>query len=160
MTEGPPSGIKPLMKFSPIFLLTATLICLNVWAGPNSRDCEYYKDVEARFLCGRQGYPINYGYRMCNLYLRQQHSVSPGLRQWFPKVRYCLQKYLHNNQTKFHGCQDLKAKALRSHVGCYVKTGFCALSWSDRLTIVRSLEWGVFSRDVLAQAYAVQQACP
>ena len=160
MTEESLSGIKPLMKFSPIFLLTATLISLNVWAGPNSRDCEYYKDVEARFLCGRNGYPLNYGYRMCKMYLRQQHSVSPGLRKWFPKVRFCLQNYLHKNQTKFRGCNDLQARALKSHVGCYVKTGFCELSWSDRLAIVRSLQWGVFSPDVLAQAYEVGRACP
>ena len=160
MTVGAPSGIKLLMYFSQIFLLTATLISLNVWSGPTSRNCEYYRDIEARFLCGRAGYPLNYGYRMCKLYLGQQSQVSPGLKNWFPKVRFCLQKYLYNNQTRFHGCEDLKARALNSHVACYVKTGFCELPWSDRLSIIRSLQWGVFSPEVLAQAYGVQRACP
>jgi hypothetical protein len=128
-------------------------------APPSSRSCDYYYEVERDYKCGEHGYPLDFGHRLCEKYLTAQPNVSKSLRLWFPKVRYCLQVYLENNRGNFRGCQDLRRKALKSHTTCYEKTGFCDLSFSDKMTILRVTAMDLANLDILRMSFDIQRIC-
>lgn len=126
---------------------------------PSSKSCEYYKTVEASYQCGRSGYPLQFGYRLCEKYRKAEASMSKAVKRWFPKIRLCLQEYIARNHGNFRSCSDLHQRAIDSHIGCYLKTGFCELSWADSIQILRVTSTDILNSDIIALSAKVNFAC-
>lgn len=132
----------------------------SCWAaGPSRTDCGYYKQIEEEYKCGPKGYPLKFGYPLCQKYLKSEPNLSKNLKKWFPKVRHCLQDYIERKHGSIRDCQDLKVKALNSHIGCYKQTGFCELYFSDRLSILNVTSTDIFNGDVVSLAMKVTAEC-
>jgi len=140
-------------------LLLLLLFSAFTYAGPSETDCHYYLEVEQNFKCGLRGYPLNFGHRLCEKYLRLEPEARDAVQLWFPKVRFCLQEYLEVNSGSFLDCKDLREKALDSHVGCYAQTGFCELSAKDERQILRMTGIDLLRPSVLSLALKVRSAC-
>lgn len=140
------------MKYLFLLLLSFTAI-----AGPSETDCHYYLEVEESYKCGPRGYPLNFGHRLCEKYLRAEPEARTGVQLWFPKVRFCLQDFIAGGS--FLDCQDLRRQAINSHVDCYKKTGFCELSSKDERQIIRMTAAELFRPSVLSLALRVKSEC-
>src|SRR5690349_12841923 len=119
------------------FLVLVALLSSVAFAGPSETDCQYYQEIENAHQCGPRGYAMNFGYRLCEKYLKAQPRTTENVQAWFPKVRLCLQQYLEETNGLFTTCKDLKSRALESHLACYLSTGFCELNKHDRRQILR-----------------------
>ena len=144
------------MKALILFLM---LIPLTLQAAPSRRNCSYYLDVEKEYSCGFNGYPLKFGYRLCNKYLSAESQMPQRVKTWFPKIRLCLQKYLEDQRGAIRDCSDLHRKAINSHIGCYVQTGFCDLGVMDQAAILRVTSTDVLNPDVLGLSFKVKAAC-
>lgn len=143
------------MKF-----LLLTLLSSSVFAArPSSKSCDFYKTVEASYRCGTSGYPLQFGYRLCEKYRKAEPSMSKAVKRWFPKVRFCLQDYIARNHGSFRSCSDLHQRAIDSHIGCYLKTGFCDLSWGDSVQILKVTSTDILNTDIIALSAKVNYAC-
>ncbi len=73
---------------------------------------------------------------MCEKYLSAESKVNDNLKWWFPRVRLCLQEELKKmNKTS---CDQISDDAFKSHLPCYVKTGFCYLNILDKIALVEA----------------------
>lgn len=127
---------------------------------PNSENCDYYYEVENQYNCGKKGYPLKFGFRMCELYKKAEPKMPERVKEWFPKVRLCLQQFIHDNQFfSEKSCKDLRKAALNSHVKCYEDTGYCQLSFSDKLKIIEVTSTNMFSTSILSMAFKVESSC-
>src|SRR5205085_265974 len=109
------------MKF---VFFTLTFLCsfISLAQGPSEDNCDFYDEVEQQYQCGSKGYALSYGKKYCQRYLSVETNMSSDVQEWFPKVRFCLQKYLDDNFDNIRDCEELRHKAIGSHFNCYVKT--------------------------------------
>lgn len=126
--------IDRAMKFLFIPQIAGLLFPVLALATPpaSSLSCDYYPQIEQELRCGPQSYFQKWGDPMCRTYLQYESNpikslfLTAELKQWFPQVRLCLQAYL-SSQTDLN-CANLDHHANRSHIECYVQTGYCELS--------------------------------
>lgn len=142
-----------------LFLLLIFCLPFVANAGPSRNSCAYYLQVEAEEHCGPDGYPLKFGYRLCEKYLEAQPTMRPNVRRWFPKIRYCLQNYLEDYRGTIRDCSDLHRKAINSHVGCYLETGFCELGVLDQADILAVTNVDLLNLDVMGLSVRVKAAC-
>lgn len=135
------------------------LFSVSAFAGPSSSDCNYYREVESTYKCGPKGYPLDFGFRLCEKYLKAQPNTRPNVKTWFPKVRFCLQDFIAKNHGSFRDCDDLKTRALDSHLNCYKDTGFCGLSLVDESQILRITAFDIFRPSIMSLSLRVQSVC-
>lgn len=135
------------------------LFALTIHAAPSKKSCSYYGEVEREYRCGSEGYPVKFGYRLCEKYRVAEPTMPAAVKTWFPKIRYCLQRYLENQRGSIRDCEDLHRKAINSHIGCYVATGFCDLGFMDQAAILQVTSTDIFNADILALSFRVQAAC-
>lgn len=128
----------------------------NLGCVPSTTSCEAYSCVENQVKCGASGY-VTVGGNLCEAYRASEPNSSEALRVWYPLVRECLQEALLNIDA--NSCDDLKAKAYQSHVGCYVRTGFCQLGWPERLTILAIAGKDALNFETLQASLQIQQIC-
>ncbi len=145
------------MKHSLTFFLF--FISLSALAGPSRKSCNYYVEVEREYRCGSEGYPVKFGYRLCEKYRVAEPNMPAKVKTWFPKIRYCLQRYLETQRGSIRDCHDLHVKAINSHIGCYVATGFCDLGIMDQAAILQVTSMDIFNTDIMGLSMRVQMAC-
>lgn len=124
--------------------ITSLLILLFAGAAQSSvlncatsqDSCGFYRCMESQKHCGSNGYPLAFGDRLCERYRQVQNHSSYALRKWYPRVRECLQQVVAEIADPL-SCEDLETKAFESHLDCYMETGFCDLSFADKLTVLR-----------------------
>jgi hypothetical protein len=124
---------------------------------PSKDSCEFYQCLEAQYPCGPNGYVLQFGSPQCEKYLHVQALSTLGLQLWYPRVRECLQEELAQGQ--FATCQELSDFAFQSHIPCYVKTGFCQLSFVDRLQYMMVVGSSLLDPSVQMAAWQIQQIC-
>lgn len=128
---------------------------------PSAKNCEFYQQIEAQMQCGPDGYFQKWAAPMCEKYIRSQANpitslfLSSELKQWFPKVRLCLQQYLLSEASHL-SCENLDEHANQSHVECYVETGYCELSTYAKLQLAGLSANAVFMDPVLWQQSALE----
>jgi hypothetical protein len=100
-------------------------------------DSFFYKCVEDRFQCGKNGYPAKFGGPYSEHFYR---TVRPQLSQsgqlWIDETLVCLQNELGDQATLETSCADVRRIAIASHRPCYQRTGYCALNRKDRMVIL------------------------
>ncbi len=140
-------------------LLFLLLLSSLAYAGPSETDCNYYQEVEESYKCGHRGYPLNLGHRLCEKYLRAEPHARPRVKAWFPKVRFCLQNFIEENNGFFRDCDDLRQRSVDAHVDCYRETGFCELSARDERQILRITSLDLFRPSIVSLAFRVKASC-
>lgn len=124
---------------------------------PTNDSCNYYLCKASQLRCTDNDYPIRFGYRLCQRYLDDQAEAPRRLTAWLPKVRLCLQQKFE--QLKVSSCSNIEDAAFSTHVDCYVQTGFCDLSNSDRGWLIYETSWDMLYSESLRTAFAVNKAC-
>lgn len=67
-----------------------------------------------------------------------------------------------NEMEKFEdglSCNDLKVKAFKSHVACYVDHGFCELSLKDKQQVMTTIWPGLLSFLAIENGLGVLNSC-
>lgn len=126
---------------------------------PSRTSCEYYQNLEEIHQCGPKGYPLRFGLRLCEKYLRAEPKASPGIQAWFPEVRLCLQEALEEQREEITDCEDLKKRALDSHIPCYVSTGFCELGFGKKLELLKITSGDILKLDIRRLMKRINRAC-
>lgn len=124
---------------------------------PAKDSCDYYLCKARELNCTSTDYPVKFGYKLCQRYLQDQHTAPRAFETWFPAVRECLQKKF--DALQLHSCQNIDETAFSTHVDCYIQTGFCQLSTSDKAWLVVETSWQMFDPLAMQTALQVQHAC-
>ncbi|RUP50872.1 hypothetical protein BC936DRAFT_137275 [Jimgerdemannia flammicorona] len=116
-------------------------------SNPPYQSCKFYLEcAEARFRCGKKGYPVHYGNEYCTKFEKGQGRLSEAGNKWMWAVMKCLQDALAPTVVSDKGttCKKLDRIAFDTHPYCYVRSGFCSLNLSDMLAVVEIIGWTAF----------------
>jgi hypothetical protein len=118
--------------------------------------CAYYqcKLDMAPAPADRCGYFEDFGLPYCKKYFETPFED----RAFGPNVRQCLQEAIRDTMEGL-SCVDVQEAAIRSHVKCYVASGFCSLSLGDRLLIGGAIAPQNLSFDIVATLAKIEKAC-
>jgi hypothetical protein len=118
--------------------------------------CAYYECRldKAPAPADRCSYLSDFGLPYCKKYF----LVDFDDRSFGPRVRQCLQEAIRDRMDGL-SCSALESAAIRSHVDCYVASGYCALGFSDRLRIARAIEPKDLSLDIGKTLANIERAC-
>lgn len=141
-------------------IVIAILFSLSVFAQhPDPQSCDYYLSIENDYQCGRGGYPLSSGYPLCKRYLKAGPYLSSRLKEWFPRIRLCLQNAIEDQRGTIRDCYDLRKKAIHSHVQCYKETRFCDLPKREVLTLARLTGTYMLKKDFLKLTLKLSTLC-
>lgn len=97
-------------------------------------DCEYYSCIEEQRHCGKKGYLLGFGKKYCLKFSKLDRLFSEEGKRWIDEVRECLIKSA-DLSSKSLSCKEFKKEQFKSHVPCYVSSGYCELSRKDRFAV-------------------------
>lgn len=97
---------------------------------PSTENCSFYQTLESQHQCGPKGY-LQAAFPLCQKYLNAQPRMNDEIQAFFPQVRYCLQDEFYQLGSRLK-CEKLDRIAIQTHIDCYLKTGFCELSWLSK----------------------------
>lgn len=99
--------------------------------------CEYYQCRDQLQMCGPQGYFLRFGYPYCSRFMTQvKPTFSEEGALWLDRVGQCLRDQLEGISVQ-ESCKETEDLAISSHVSCYLDTGFCQLSFSEKLKLLK-----------------------
>lgn len=124
---------RSVILFFALFLQTAFA---SPQCRPSTASCAYYACAEDKLQCGEENYLTQFGAHFCEKYRSTEANFSKRGQVWLQKVRYCLQKELDRGLDSGVSCSRVEDFAFDSHVGCYVKTGYCSLGFRDKFRVV------------------------
>lgn len=118
--------------------------------------CSYYSCLSKSLRCRDEGYLKSFGQHYCAYFEKNEARYSREGKVFLSRVRLCLQKALSRESLS---CDNVRAKAIDSHIPCYVESGFCELSLKDRQRIYDAV-WRELRRpDFFAAAFKIQGHC-
>jgi hypothetical protein len=99
--------------------------------------CAYYqcKIDSARSAADRCSYFTEFGLPYCNKF----YGVAFDDHVFGPSTRECLQEVIRDKMAGA-ACDVVEEAAIASHVDCYVESGFCSLSPTDKLKVIETIE--------------------
>jgi hypothetical protein len=129
---------------------------------PVADDCSFYRRcLESSVDCGEDGYPLRFGERLCNMFLRTDDEFSPAGRRWLRAIRRCLQDELVFAVDAPLECNALEDRAYDAHSRCYTDPhhSICDLSLGDRFRLTELLGKELLNARAFEQIQAVVAAC-
>jgi hypothetical protein len=128
---------------------------------PRVDSCGFYLCQEKNHLCGPKGYPLGFGFKFCQVYLQTQQNYSPAAHAWLQRVRVCLMNEFTKEEAEnpSRTCREIKSQSFHSHVGCYVRTGFCELTGMDHLRIFWAMRSSFHHLEILRDAQGIAKGC-
>ncbi|WP_413288519.1 hypothetical protein [Bdellovibrio sp. HCB337] len=127
---------------------------------PDVNSCAFYVCQEKQQPCGPRGYPLGFGFKFCQIFLDTEQTYSVDAHAWLRRVRVCLMDSMNElSENGPRSCKQIKDEGFRSHLGCYVDTGFCELSFADQWVISWSMRTSFVHPEVIRDGVAVMQAC-
>lgn len=119
--------------------------CLDECRNP-SHSCGFYRQcAEPVAQCGPAGYPLHYGERNCNKFVRNSGAFSADGRQWIQSTMNCLQRALVPLLQGCPTCPTLHQVAFDSHPDCYVGSGVCSLGCWDVAMVLSTIGQDLFT---------------
>lgn len=138
------------------------LLSFNAFANSDcaqyANDCEYYSCLSASKHCGEESYPENFGKRYCLRYEDRMENFSEAGKKWIVEVRKCLIRDMESFESDL-SCGQLRSRAFKGHVPCYIESGYCHLGWRDKAQIVRTIWPSIRNVYILASGMNVLRAC-
>ncbi len=149
--------------FLSFILLSLTQIKVNASEGAVNceelrESCEYYSCFEANRKCGRFGYSRGFGKKYCLRFEKRAPQFSIAGELWVSKTRNCLIKKLEDN-IDARSCRSIKKESFKEHLSCYVDSGFCELSKSDRKEVYKTIWPGLWRIRTLKAGIAIKKIC-
>lgn len=141
--------------------LVLGLLSLSAIADECSRytnDCEYYLCISAEKGCDRRDYPVRFGHRFCLRYSKRIESFSEEGKIWVDNVRSCLIKKMEELDQELN-CSQLKVQAFKTHVPCYLESGFCQLKLKDKRAVIDTVWPTIRNVYVLAGGINILKSC-
>lgn len=142
--------------------IVLTLLSFNVFATSDctqyANDCEYYSCVSDSKHCPDSSYPVSFGKRYCLRYEERMGRFSDAGRIWIEEVRKCLIRDMETFESDLT-CSQLRKRAFKGHVPCYVESGFCNLSVKDKARVVKTIWPSIRNVYILASGINVMRAC-
>lgn len=127
---------------------------------PDVSSCSFYLCQEQEHRCGPRGYPVGFGFKFCQLFLNTEKNYSNEAYGWLRRVRVCLMDSMNEIVSRGRkSCDQIKDEGFRSHLGCYIDTGFCDLSLRDQWKISWAMRTSFIHREVIRDGLSVMQAC-
>lgn len=123
-----------------------------------SNDCEYYTCVTEAKHCRNSSYPIRFGRHYCLRYGNRINSFSENGKTWTQKVRKCLIREMSSYEENLT-CGQLKRRAFKDHVPCYLESGFCHLSLRDKKLVLKTIWPSLTNPYVQAGGLRILRAC-
>jgi len=104
---------------------------------------------------------MGFGYKFCEIYLKSENSYSPEAHAWLRRVRVCLMEEFASadQQNRSRTCRLVRSESFRSHVGCYVETGFCDLKSKDVLQVFWAMKSSARHLEIYQDAQGIVRAC-
>ncbi|MCB9092263.1 MAG: hypothetical protein H6621_00910 [Halobacteriovoraceae bacterium] len=122
--------------------------------------CSYYLCVESQKKCGEKGYLQNFGYRYCQKFTEEKiHHFSDDGMRWALKTKECLLGNLENLYHSESSCSEIKKEAFKNHDECYVKSGFCELSFRDQWNATKIGLSGILKLNSWSAVFNLLHAC-
>ncbi len=115
------------------FTLSVSAIGSDCSSVDTKNICEYYSCIEEQRHCGQKGYLLGFGKKYCLKFEEDEHYFSDAGKEWTMRVRECLIANL--DLPSGVSCKKFKKSQIKSHVPCYVKSGYCELSRKDRFAL-------------------------
>lgn len=144
------------MKWIALALLTFSAFASDCSQYEN--DCEYYSCVAEAKHCSDASYPVSFGKRYCLRYENQVNRFSDAGKVWIEEVRKCLIKDMSTFENDL-SCPQLRKRAFKGHVPCYVESGYCNLGWRDKTQILKTIWPSIRNVHILASGINVLRAC-
>ena len=119
--------------------------------------CDYYLCKEEQFRCGKNGYPLKFGYPNCKKYVHAHKDFKQRAQLFLSTVRICLQEELESAKAK--NCKALNRVSYDSHVQCYVESGFCELPFGQKMKIASIVRKDIFLVTSIRTANEINFAC-
>ncbi len=146
------------MKWLPLLFLLSLPVIADERCREYADDCEYYSCVSEAKHCGDESYPISFGKRYCLRYESRMDHFTENGKIWINEVKKCL----IDEMAKFEEdltCSQLRKRAFKSHVPCYVKSGFCELSFYDKRMAIKTIWPSIRNVHILASGINTLRAC-
>lgn len=136
-------------------------MCQDDCRNPPMKSCSFYRTcAESQLHCGNEGYPLAYGEKNCNRFVKNLAYFSPQGQDWIFKTMHCLQTAMVPVlQTCQSTCASFQAAAFASHPSCYVNSGFCALECPDIVAVFMTVNTDLVSLASLKQIVATGGLC-
>ncbi len=123
-----------------------------------SDSCEYYSCVEAHKKCGKRGYAIGFGKKYCTKFDKYSYKFSNEGKRWIEDVRSCLIDNLGITSDVL-SCRKFKKEQIKSHIPCYLDSGYCSLSTKDKKLIRKVVYKTMWRPSFIVSAFKVLKAC-
>ena len=91
--------------------------------------------------CGEDGYLLGYAAKYAERYMWETYpQLSPAGQGFLDRNLLCLQTVFRDTVQADWACDAVAEFAFKSHADCYLSSGICEISLSDRLTILMAVD--------------------
>ncbi len=152
------------MKYT-ILIILLSLFAITGKAelqAPKENSCEFYLSLEETIPCGASGYAEDFGYLYCEKFLKTKfHRFSKRGQSFLNKNAQCLQESLYRDYSSNDSltCKQIQSMAFEGHADCYINSGFCELSISDKIILTNVIKNQLPSKIVRNQIREVWKKC-
>lgn len=123
-----------------------------------TNDCEYYSCISNAKHCSPANYPESFGKRYCLRYENQMNRFSENGKLWIEEVRKCLIRDMETFQSDL-SCSQLRKRAFQGHVPCYVESGYCNLTFRDKIQVTKTIWPSIRNVYILASGINILRSC-
>ena len=145
----------------PISAILILFFSVGIYASNCSEatdDCEYYSCIEEQRHCGEKGYLLGFGKKYCMKFTEDEDYFSSDGKEWILKVRECLIKNLDTPKEGI-SCKKFKRSQVKSHVPCYLESGYCELSRRDRFAVKKVIYKSMWRPSLLWAGIKIIASC-
>jgi hypothetical protein len=105
--------------------------------------------------CGEDGYLLGYAAKYAERYMWETYpQLSPAGQDFLDRNLLCLQKVFRDTVQADWTCSTVAEFGFKSHAACYLSSGICELSLTDRLTILMAVDTEDLNQPGQEEAFA------
>ena len=139
------------------FLILIFYILFVAGVSMASTECQPYLELQSQYACEKPNYFLDFGYKYCRLFEKHSEGFSPKGQATLPFIRSCLIAQIENEPILT--CKTAKSLALQHHFDCYVQSGFCDLSITDKWKVYRVVRKELRDLEFHATMKKIARAC-
>jgi hypothetical protein len=111
--------------------------------------------------CGEDGYLLGYAAKYAERYMWESYPLlSPTGQGFLNRNLVCLQTVFRDTVQIDWTCDRVAEFGFKSHADCYLSSGICELSLSDKLTILMAVDTEDLNQPGQDQAFsAIAEGC-